>query len=422
MKFKLLIIISLSFYANIFAQKNISCSDMNYRDDVQTVLLHPKDFDFNKPVINLNNMVEKLHLQFDVMVDDAPFLYYTFIHCTNDWKPSDLQRNEYISGYFQDDIDNFTFSFNTYKNYVHYDLMFPTPEMMPKLSGNYLLVVMGENADDVYFTRRFYVVDEKAVISTTMPRYPFDLNLGKEKQEIDLDIVYPDLFNSRADQYSNVTIQQNGRWDNAVFGLKPTYIYPEKLSYVNNAKTVFESGNQYIRINTSNFDNRPERTRTVYHDDNGYVVTLFPDTKRNTVAYITDEDLYGEKYIYMELAGYDATKEADYAWVEFFLQWPQYMLDKEVYILGAITDWRMDESSKMEYDPQRRGYQKRLLLKQGYYDYMYIVKDKETGTASLAPINGDFWETNNLYHIFVYLYDYLQNYDQLIGYKVIRSH
>ena len=300
--------------------------------------------------------------------------------------------------------------------------MFPTPEMMPKLSGNYLLVVTGENADDVYFTRRFYVVDEKAVISTTMPRYPFDLNLGKEKQEIDLDIVYPDLFNSRADQYSNVTIQQNGRWDNAVFGLKPTYIYPEKLSYVNNAKTVFESGNQYIRINTSNFDNRPERTRTVYHDDNGYVVTLFPDTKRNTVAYITDEDLYGEKYIYMELAGYDATKEADYAWVEFFLQWPQYMLDKEVYILGAITDWHMDESSKMEYDPQRRGYQKRLLLKQGYYDYMYIVKDKETGTASLAPINGDFWETNNLYHIFVYLYDYLQNYDQLIGYKVIRSH
>ena len=422
MRFKLLIIILLAFSHNVFAQKNISFSDMNYREDVKSVLFHPKDFDFNKPVINLNNMVEKLHLQFDVLVDDAPFLYYTFIHCTNDWQPSDLQQNEYITGYFQDDIDNFTFSFNTYINYVHYDLIFPTPDMMPKLSGNYLLVVTGESADDVYFTRRFYVVDEKAVVSTTMPRYPFDLNLGKERQEIDLDIVYPDLFNSRADQYSNVTIQQNGRWDNAVFGLKPTYIYPEKLSYINNAKTVFESGNQYIRINTSNFDNRPERTRTVFHDDNGYVVTLFPDTQRNTVAYITDEDLYGEKYIYMELAGYDATKEADYAWVEFFLQWPQYMLDKEVYILGAITDWRMDESSKMEYDPQRRGYQKRLLLKQGYYDYMYIVKDKETGTASLAPINGDFWETNNLYHIFVYLYDYLQNYDQLIGYKVIRSH
>lgn len=422
MKYKLLIIILLASCFNIFAQKNISFSDMEYRDEVKTVLLHPVGHDLNKPIIFLKDMQEKLHLQFDLLVDDAPFLYYTFIHCNNQWQHSDLQRNEYIAGYFQDDIDNFTFSFNTYIDYVHYDLVFPTADMMPKLSGNYLLVVTGENPDDVYFTRRFFVVDEKSVISTKMPRYPFDLNLGQNEQEIDLEITYPDLFNSRADQYSNVTIQQNGRWDNAIFGLKPTYVYPDRLSYINNAQTVFESGNQYVRINTSNFENRPERTKTVYHDDNGYVVTLYTDTKRNTVAYINDNDLYGEKYIYLELAGYDVTREAEYAWVEFSLQWPQYMFDKDVYILGAITDWRLDESSKMEYDPQLRGYKKRLLLKQGYYDYMYVVKDKETGKTTLAPINGDFWETNNMYHIFVYLYDYLQNYDQLIGYKAIKSH
>lgn len=422
MKHKLLTIILLALTVTGFSQERPSCSDMNYRDEVKTVLLHPTNFDLDKPVVYLDNMREQLHLQFDLLVDDAPFIYYTFIHCDNQWRPSDLQQNEYISGFFQEDIDNFTFSLNTYINYVHYDLFFPTGNMMPKLSGNYLLVVTGENPDDIYFTRRFYVVDEQAVIATKMPRYPFDLNLGQNKQEIDLDIVYPDLFNSRADQYSNVTIQQNGRWDNAVFGLKPTYVYPEKLSYINNKKTVFESGNQYVRINTSNFDNRPERTKTVYHDENGYVVTLYPDTKRNTVAYITDEDLCGEKYIYMELNGYDAAKEADYAWVNFFLQWPQYMFDKDVYILGAITDWRIDESSKMEYDPELHGYKKSLLLKQGYYDYMYIVKDKASRAASVTPINGDFWETKNMYHIFVYLFDPTHNYDQLIGYKMIRSH
>ena len=422
MKSKLLIIILLSFGLNVFAQKNISYSDMNYKEEVGVVQLHPTGFDLDKPVIYLQNMKEQLHLEFDLLVDNAPFLYYTFIHCNNQWQPTDIQQNEYLSGFFQDDIDNFTFSLNTYINYVHYDLVFPTEDMMPKLSGNYLLVVTGENSDDVYFTRRFFIVEEQAAISTFMPRYPFDLNLGQNEQEIDLDIVYPDLFNSRADQYSNVTIQQNGRWDNAIVGLKPTYIYPEKLSYINNAQTVFESGNQYIRINTSNFDNRPERTKTVYHDDNGYVVTLYPDTKRNTIAYIEDEDLFGEKYIYLELDGYDATKEADYAKVEFSLQWPQYMLDKDVYIIGAITDWRVDESSKMVYDPIFRGYKKTLFLKQGYYDYMYLVKDNVTGKTTLAPINGDFWETNNMYHIFVYLFDPTQNYDQLIGYKTIKSH
>jgi len=422
MKFKLLIIILLAFSINLSAQNLKVVGDMNYREEVQTVLLHPVGFELDKPVIFIDNMVEQLHLQFDILSDDAPFLYYTFVHCDNKWQPTDLPKNDYIAGFFQDDIDNFTFSVNTFVNYVHYDLVFPTPNMMPKLSGNYLLVVTGEKPDDIYFTRRFCIVENVARINATVPRYPFDLNFGTNKQEVDLEITYPDMFNSRVDQYSNVTIQQNGRWDNAAIGLKPTYEFPEKLSYINNAKTVFESGNQYLRINTSNFENRPEKTRTVYREEDGYVVTLYEDTKRSTHNYIDDEDLYGEKYIYLEREGFNPINEADYARVDFFLQWPQYLIDKDVYIIGAITDWRLDENSKMEYDPTRRGYKKSLLLKQGYYDYMYAVKDNATGIVSLATVNGDFWETNNMYYIYVYLYDYTQGYDRLIGYSVIKSH
>ncbi len=422
MKFKLLIIILLAFFINLSAQNLKVVGDINYREEVQTVLLHPVGFELDKPVIFIDNMVEQLHLQFDILSDDAPFLYYAFVHCDNKWQPTDLPKNDYIAGFFQDDIDNFTFSVNTFVNYVHYDLVFPTPNMMPKLSGNYLLVVTGEKPDDIYFTRRFCIVENVARINATVPRYPFDLNFGTNKQEVDLEITYPDMFNSRVDQYSNVTIQQNGRWDNAAIGLKPTYEFPEKLSYINNAKTVFESGNQYLRINTSNFENRPEKTRTVYREEDGYVVTLYEDTKRSTHNYIDDEDLYGEKYIYLEREGFNPINEADYARVDFFLQWPQYLIDKDVYIIGAITDWRLDENSKMEYDPTRRGYKKSLLLKQGYYDYMYAVKDNATGIVSLATVNGDFWETNNMYYIYVYLYDYTQGYDRLIGYSVIKSH
>ena len=422
MKIKSLIIILLAITINVSGQNLKSFGDINYKDEVQTVLLHPTGYELEKPIIYLDNMVEQLHLQFDILADEAPFLYYTFVHCDNQWQPTDLPKNDYLNGFFQEEIDRFSFSLNTFVNYVHYDLVFPTVDMMPKLSGNYLLVVTGENPNDVYFTRRFYVVDDIARINASIPRYPFDLNLGTNKQEIDLEVSYPDLFNSRADQYSNVTIQQNGRWDNAVFGLKPTYVYPEKLSYYNNAKTVFESGNQYLRINTSNFENRPEKTRTVYREEECYVVTLYEDTKRSTHNYVDDEDLYGEKYIYLERENLDATTEADYALVDFFLQWPQYLFGKDVYIIGAITDWRLDDNAKMEYDPQRRGYKKGLLLKQGYYDYMYAVKDNASGITSVAPVNGDFWETNNVYHIFVYLFDPIQNYDKLIGYTSIKSH
>lgn len=422
MKFKSLIIILLTLTINLSAQTSKSVGDQNYRDEVHTVLLHLRGYELDKPVIYLDNMKEQLHLQFDLFSDDAPYLYYTFVHCDNKWQPTDLPKNDYLSGFFQEEIEKFTFSVNTFVNYVHYDLVFPTVNMMPKLSGNYLLVVTGEDPNDIYFTRRFYVVDNIARINAAIPRYPFDLSLGTNKQQVDLEIMYPDLFNSRADQYSSVTIQQNGRWDNAVFGLKPTYVYPEKLSYLNNEKTVFESGNQYLRINTSNFDNRPEKTRSVYREENGYVVTLYEDSQRSKHIYDDDQDLFGEKYIYLEHKNFDPKYEADYAEVDFFLKWPLYMIGKDVYIIGAITDWKLDDNAKMEYDPDRRGYKKTLLLKQGYYDYMYLVKDNASGITTLEPINGSFWETNNMYHIFVYLYDYVQGYDRLIGYTMVKAH
>ena len=81
MKFKSLIIILLSLTINISAQTTRSAGDINYRDEVQTVMLHPTGFDLDKPVIYLNNMKEQLHLQFDVFADDAPYLYYTLVHC-----------------------------------------------------------------------------------------------------------------------------------------------------------------------------------------------------------------------------------------------------------------------------------------------------------------------------------------------------
>ena len=183
MKFKSLIIILLSLTINISAQTTRLAGDINYRDEVQTVMLHPTGFDLDKPVIYINNMKEQLHLQFDVFADDAPYLYYTLVHCDNQWQPTDLPKNDYLNGFFQEEINDFTFSLNTFVNYVHYDLVFPTENMMPKISGNYLLVVTGEKPEDVYFTRRFYVVEDMARISATIPRYPFDLNLGQNKQD-----------------------------------------------------------------------------------------------------------------------------------------------------------------------------------------------------------------------------------------------
>lgn len=422
MKYKLLIILILALHLNAYAQDFVVDADKNHKETVKTVMLYPAGFELDKPVISLSNMENALQLEFDILGSEAPYLHYTYVHCDHKWQPDGLQKHQYINGFQQNELLNYEFSLNTYVDYVHFETLLPTDDMMPALSGNYMLVVFGEDEDDIYFTRRFCVLDDNAAISATMPRYPFDLGLGKENQEMDIEISYPDMFNNRPDDYSFVTIQQNGRWDNAVVGLKPTYIYPEKLSYINNEKTVFESGNQYLRINTSNFDTRPEKTRTVYREDDYYIVTLYHDTKRNIVTYTEEQDICGMMSIYLEKKHLDSRIEGDYARVDFVLDWPDYMIDKDVHILGAITDWRLDENSKMDYDFEEGCYKKSLMLKQGYYDYMYVVKDRETGKTTLEPVNGNFWETDNLYTVYLYVHDPNLIYDQLIGYQIIRSH
>ena len=113
-------LLSLVFINTANSQQLQSYTDINYNDKVQTVLLHPVGDSLAKPIIPLHDMMGKLHLQFDVFANDAPYMYYTFIHCNNDWtQQSDIQQIEYLSGFDSDDIENYSFSLNTMVDYVH---------------------------------------------------------------------------------------------------------------------------------------------------------------------------------------------------------------------------------------------------------------------------------------------------------------
>ena len=158
-----LLILALCLTASLFAQDfDLPCGNLNYKPQVQTVLLYADDNQLNDPIIPLEDMIGRLTLSFDVIDGEGEVLNYTFIHCSHDWQPTDIQRIQYASGYDSDRLDNYAFSRNTLIDYVNYQLQCPTEDMMPIVSGNYLLVVYGDDMNDLYFTRRFMVVDEKA--------------------------------------------------------------------------------------------------------------------------------------------------------------------------------------------------------------------------------------------------------------------
>lgn len=423
MRKHILLIWAICAATGLFAQDfNLPCGNINYKPEVQTVLLYADDNQLNDPIVPLSDMLGRLTLTFDIIDGQGEVLNYTFIHCTYDWQPTDIQRMQYASGFDSDRLDDYAFSRNTLIDYANYHLRFPKEDMMPLVSGNYLLIVYGDDLNDLYFTRRFMVVDEKVQIGATVPRYPDDLALTNTHQQLNVTVSMNSFIMNNTQQFSHLTIRQNGRWDNAAVGLQATYIYPDYLTFEHHPQTVFEGTNQYRRFNTSNFYFQSENLAHIRQTDESFEIDIATCESRARKAYATYEDIHGEKFVYVEDEDLDNATEADYCRVNFFYKSEAPLTHEDMYIMGALNDWRFDESNKMTYDYKLRGYTCSMVLKQGYYNFMFVTLDHSTYEIKTDQTAGNHWETNNIYKLYFYFYNVVKGCDELIGYATVNSH
>ena len=411
--------------ATLFAQDfDLPCGNINYKPEVQTVLLYADGNQLVDPVVPLSDMTERLTLMFDLLNGDGEVLNYTFIHCSHDWQPTDMQRIQYASGFDSDRIDDYAFSRNTLIEYANYQLTFPKEDMQPLVSGNYLLIVYRDDLtnDNVLFTRRFMVVDEKASVVATVPRYPDDLALTDSHQQLNVSVGMNNYIAGNTQQFSFLTIRQNGRWDNAAEGLKPTYIYPDRISFEHHPLTVFEGGNQFRRFNTSNVYFQSENLAHIRQTEDYYEFDISTCESRARMAYASYEDIHGEKFVYVENDNLNTPTEADYCRVNFFYKSEVPLTHEDLYLMGAINDWCFNDNNKMTYDFNLHGYTCSMLLKQGYYNFMFVTVDRKTGEVMTDLTAGNHWETNNVYKLYYYYYNSIKGYDELVGYAVVNSH
>ena len=76
----------------------------------------------------------------------------------------------------------------------------------------------------------------------------------------------------------------------------------------------------------------------------------------------------------------------------------------------------------MEYDFNRGGFTGSILLKQGYYNYHYMLLPNNSKVGDVTFIEGNFFETNNQYSIFVYYKPMGGRYTRLINVTVLMAH
>jgi hypothetical protein len=386
-----------------------------YDNMIKTVLLYKDGFEMSAPVMNISSG-ERLKLSFDELNSDLKRFRYTIRHCEADWTTSsELMISDYIEGFQDDAINDFGYSYNTTTNFTHYSLVFPTSNLRPKLSGNYIIIVYLDDPSNVVLTWRFMVVENTALSVAGNIHQANNVNDRFTRQQVDFTLEYNGMTINDPTREIKIVITQNDRSDNAVKGLKPRFVSGSSMDYTDEPQSLFNGGNEFRSFDIKSLLYQTERIRKIDYDKNGYHVYLLDDLRRTFKNYITDKEINGRKLIKNEDHAQNSDIEADYAHVHFFLPFEAPLSNGQIYILGAVTDWQLNDSSRMNYDFQRKGYEKTLFVKQGYYNYLYVFKDNKTGKSDESLIEGNHWETENEYTIWVYYHPAGIQYDRLIA-------
>jgi hypothetical protein len=400
-----------------------SLTDQNrvFKTNIKSVIFYKEGFECAAPVIRLNSQ-DRIKLTFDDLDSDLKSYKYTILHCQADWTPSsDLSPIDYIDGFKEDNIEDFAYSFNTTVHYTHYSLIFPTPDLKPRLSGNYLLSVYTDDPADPIFYWRFMVFESSSVGVVGTIHQANNIADRISKQQIEFTVNYNGMQIDNPGRNIKVVISQNDRLDNTLSNLKPSFTRGESLEYSNNDAISFDGCNEFRSFDIKSLIYQSERIRNIQNDEQGIQVNLLDDTRRTYKNYASEKDINGRMLIKSDDHAQNSELEADYVWVTFSLPYQTVLGNGQIYLLGALTNWQINENSLMAYNFDQKSYVKRLFLKQGYYEYLYLFKEAKTNHTDISFIEGNHWETENEYTIWVYYQATGDLFDRLIAVQNLNS-
>jgi hypothetical protein len=415
----LLVVLFTGLFADGDEDKTLRYENYIYEEDIRTVLLYQTSTGDHMPVLSLNGN-DTLRLLFDQLGTENEYYQYTIVHCNSDWTPTDLQPMQYIDGNLYDNIDKYKYCNNTYIKYVNYRLDFPTDKLKPKISGNYLLKVYRNfNEEEIVLTRRFYVLDNKigitgTAIPATRPEYRFN------RQEVDFMANTKNYLVVNPFQDTRVVIIQNYWQNNAITGLKPLFVNGTDLTYNYEEENVFSGINEFRFFDTRSLRFASMNVDKKYFFEGMYHARLIVDEPRAFKRHVGTIDYNGKRVIDNK-DGNDGNIDGDYAWVYFSLK-SEVPFPDSVYVLGELTDWRVQEQFKLSYNFITRTYEGKAMLKQGYYDYMYVtIPPNPAELPETTFTEGNYFDTENDYYIFYYVRNQFFDYHELLGFKRINT-
>ena len=364
------------------------------------------------PIIKINSS-ERLKLSFDILSKESSTYGYTFIHCNAQWQHSDITQSEYLDGFPDNYIETYEYSFNTLSPYVHYECVFPNDNVSFKTSGNYIILVYDIEKNIPIITQRFMIHEDMITINMNVKKATLAKDM-KDKQEIDFIIENYQRLNI-VDPHNEleIIIQKNDDWNNLIRGCTPSFIHNNKLEYDYQGENSFRGGSEYRDFDIKSLRYYGKNIRNIEQKNiqgvKLYSVTLYNDNIKYTEEYKFKYDLNG-KYVLSISENKNKDTEGDYALVKFSLN-TEKIESGDIYIYGELTNWNILKEAKMTFNQKDKRYYGFLYLKQGYYNYQYVINNNNI----IKMMGGNYHETRNQYSIYVYYRPPWARYDRLVG-------
>jgi hypothetical protein len=361
------------------------------------------------PIFQLGDTFQ---MQFDDLHASEDNYYYKITHCDYDWKQSQLSSNEYLGGFDDQRIQDYTNSLNALQLYSHYRLTLPNRLTQLKVSGNYIISILNEDKE-VVFSRKFIVYENLVSVPMQIKRAR-NLNDIEHKHNIDFAIKSGSITFQNPLSNIKVLLLQNGRFDNAISNIKPMYTIGNDLIYKYDKETQFWAGNEYLF-----FENKIIRAanNSIAHVDSNsglYSCYLYTNNTRASKTYTYWPDINGNFFV-NNISAENNEIEADYAWIYFSLSAPAFYQNENIYVTGMFNNYALNEESKMDYNEKKGIYEKAIMVKQGFTNYCFTIADTKGKIDNENAIDGNFWQTENNYNALIYYRENNQRFDRVIG-------
>lgn len=423
-KFKTIIFlffIILLYAFGIFAQDTPESTTLDriFNPRFRTLKTQAADLFLAPPVIRLGT-ADRIVVTFDELGEDNSYLEYRLIHCNADWRPSRLVESEYLDGFNSVRIEDYAFSTATYVHYTNYRIEIPSDELAITRSGNYLLQVYDpEDPDETLLQTRFQI-SENLVTANAVATSRTDRGHYGEWQQLAMQLNCEALPGVNPYQDLIVEVMQNQQERTRRVIKAPIRVIGQTAVYEHQPELLYKAGNEYRRFESVSNMFPGMNVDSLKYMGTNYHVWLKPEEERANREYQYDQTQNG-RFIVREYNSTDSDIGADYITVHFSLDYPE-LPGADIYIDGEFSHNSFTSANRMTYNPDLRQYTAEIPLKQGQYNYQYVVKGREEkDQPSPEPIEGNKYETDNEYTVSVYFRPPGARADRLVGHTTLHS-